>query len=36
MLERIREGTFGKVYKGQHKADGLIVALKENISPIMF
>jgi hypothetical protein len=29
VLERIREWTFEKVYKGRHKADGLIVALKE-------
>ncbi len=29
MLEKFEEGTLGKVYKGQQKANGLIVTLKE-------
>jgi serine/threonine protein kinase len=29
MLERIGEGTFGKMYKGWHKVGGLTMALKE-------
>jgi len=33
VLERIGEGTFGEVYKGRRKVDGLIVAMKETRDP---
>ncbi|XP_024361360.1 cyclin-dependent kinase F-1 [Physcomitrium patens] len=33
VLERLGEGTYGEVYKGQRKSDGLVVALKETRDP---
>jgi serine/threonine protein kinase len=33
VLERLGEGTYGEVFKGKRKLDGLIVALKETRDP---